>query len=255
MEEIRDAGITVISTLNIQHLESINDQVENITGVKVRETIPDRIVDEADEIELVDISPEALQARMRHSNIYPPAQAQTALERLFTLENLTALRQLALRRAAQEAEEQVERYMRDVGREGLQTAERVLVTVSERPSATTLLRRGWRIASGLRAHLLAAYVETGKWLDDHERANLETHLRLAEDLGAEVVRLSGRDVAATLARYAREQHVTQVLVAHSNRSRWQELARGSVTTRLLQLLPDVDIHVIAARPDSRPDTP
>jgi two-component system sensor histidine kinase KdpD len=247
VEEIRDHGITVISTLNVQHLESLNDLVENITGVKVRETIPDRIVDEADEIELVDMSPEALRSRLRHGNVYPPAQARAALENFFRIENLAALRRLALQRTMQEVEEQVEEYMRDFGREGLQTAERVLVAVSHRPLAKTLLRRGWRIASGLHAHLTAAYVDTGERLNADERANVAAHLRLAEDLGAEVVHLTGRDVAAALAAYCRQERVTQIVVGHPQRSRWEELTHGSVVGRLLRLLPDVDIHVIAER--------
>jgi two-component system sensor histidine kinase KdpD len=247
VEAIRDCGINVISTMNIQHLESLNDLVENITGVRVRETVPDRIVDEAQEIELVDMSPEALRSRMRHGNIYPPGQAQAALENFFKVENLAALRRLALHRTAQEVEQQVERYMRDFGREGLDTSERVLVAVTHRPLAKTLLRRGWRIAGGLHAELMAAYVNTGEHLSANEAANLDSNLRLAEDLGATVVRLEGHEVAAAIAGYVRAEHVTQVIVGHPARARWQTLIRGSVIDQLLRLLPDVDIHVIAER--------
>jgi two-component system, OmpR family, sensor histidine kinase KdpD len=249
VEELRDHGITVISTMNIQHLESVNDLVENITGVKVRETVPDRIVDEADEIELVDISPEALRSRMRHGNIYPPAQAEAALEHFFKVEHLAALRQLALRRTAQEVEQQVEQYMRDFRHEGLQTAERVLVTVAEQQQSKTIMRRGWRIASALHAELLAVHVECGRRLNHNERLTLESHLRLAEDLGAQMIRLQGRDVATVIAQYCRQEHVTQVVVGHSHHSRLEEFFRGSVVNRLLRLLPDVDIHVIAERPE------
>jgi two-component system sensor histidine kinase KdpD len=247
VEAIRDHGINVISTMNIQHLESLNDLVENITGVRVRETVPDRIVDEAQEIELVDMSPEALRSRMRHGNIYPPAQAEAALENFFKVENLAALRRIALHRTAQEVEQQVERYMRDFGREGLDTSERVLVAVTHRPLAKTLLRRGWRIASGLHAEFYAAYVDSSKSLDPVERAELDANLRLAEDLGAAVVHLEGRDIASAIAAHVRAEHITQVIVGHSDRSRWQRLMRGSVIERLLQLLPDVDLHVIAER--------
>lgn len=248
VEEMRDQGINVISTMNVQHLESLNDLVDNITGVRVRETVPDRIVDEADEIELVDMSPEALRSRMRHGNIYPPAQAQTAMENFFKVENLAALRRLALHRTAQEVEQQVDQYMRDFGREGLDTSERVLVAVTHRQLAKTLLRRGWRTASGLHAELLAASVDTGEDLNANERASLDANLRLADDLGAEVVRLHGRDVAAAIAAYVRSEHITQVIVGHSSRSRWRQMTRGSVIDRLLRLLPDIDIHVIAERP-------
>jgi two-component system sensor histidine kinase KdpD len=250
VEEIRDAGIHVISTVNIQHLESLNDLVENITGVKVRETVPDRIVDEAEEIELVDISPEALRSRMRHGNIYPnQSQAQAAMENFFKIENLAALRRLALQRTMQEVEEQVEEYMRDFHREGIDTSDAVLVAVTHRPLAKTLLRRGWRMASGLHGEFHAAYVDTGEDLNANERANLEANLRLAEDLGATVTRLQGGNVAEVLAAYVREQHITQVVVGHPARSRWQRLTRGAIVDRLLRLLPNVDIHVIAERPD------
>lgn len=247
VEEIRDRGIDVIATLNVQHLESLNDLVENITGIKVRETIPDAIVDRADEIELVDISPEALRARMRHGNIYPPGRAEAALERFFKVENLAALRRLALQRTMEEVEEQVEEYMRDYGREGLDTSERLLVAVSHRPLTKVLLRRAWRMASGLHAELLAAHVADGEAMNANEQANLETNLRLAEDLGSEVIHLTGRDVATALADFARTAHITQVVVGHSGRSRWKRLTSGSIIDRLLRLLPDVDIHVIAER--------
>jgi two-component system sensor histidine kinase KdpD len=214
----------------------------------VRETVPDRIVDEAEEIELVDMSPEALRSRMRHGNIYSPAQAQAALENFFTIENLTALRRLALHRTTQEVEQQVERFMRDFGRAGLDTSERVLVAVTHRPLAKTLLRRGWRIAGGLRAELVAVSVDTGEHLSGNETANLDANLRLAEDLGATVVRLHGHDVASAIAAHVRTEHITQVIIGRSARSRWRRLGRGSVINRLLQLLPDVDLHVIAERP-------
>ena len=248
VEAIRDCGINVISTMNIQHLESLNDLVENITGVRVRETVPDRIVDEAQEVELVDMSPEALRSRMRHGNVYPPVQAEAALENFFKVENLAALRRLALHRTAQEVEQQVEQYMLDFGREGLDTSERVLVAVTHRPLAKTLLRRGWRIASGLHAELVAVSVDTGEHLSANETADLDTNLRLAEDLGATVVRLHGHDVASALAAHVRTEHITQVIVGHSARPRWRRLGRGSVIDRLLVLLPDVDLHVIAERP-------
>jgi two-component system sensor histidine kinase KdpD len=251
VEEIRDRGITVISTVNIQHLESLNDLVENITGVAVRETVPDHVVDEADEIELVDMSPEALRARMRHGNIYPQAQAQAALERFFTLENLAALRRIALMRTEQEVEQQVEQYMRELGEEHLGTTERLLVAVTEKPATKILLRRGWREASGLHADLIAAYVDTGARLNDQEQHDLDANLRLAEDLGAQVVRLSGSDVAGALAAYVRSEHITQVIVGHTAGSGLRRLFDRSLAVRLLQLLPEVDIHVIGDRREER----
>jgi two-component system sensor histidine kinase KdpD len=247
VEEIRDRGIMVISTLNIQHLESLNDLVENITGVRVRETVPDWVVDDADEIELVDISPEALRSRLRHGNVYPPAQAQAAAENFFTLENLAALRNLALQRTAQEVEQQVEQYMRDLGREKLPAGEQVLVLVDERPHSRILLRRGWRIASGVHAELTAAVVDSSRRIEDPEQRALDSNLRLAEDLGARIVHLNGRDGASALAAYARAEHVTHLVVGHVNRPRWRRLLREPLTERLFRLLPDLDIHVVSER--------
>jgi two-component system sensor histidine kinase KdpD len=247
VEEIRDHGISVIATLNIQHLESLNELVENIAGVKVRETVPDRLVDEADEIELVDISPEALRSRMRHGNIYPPGQAQAALDNFFRIEQLAALRQLALRRVAQEAEQQVEQYMRDLRREGLRSDERILVTVTPRQVSKTLLRRAWRTAAALRAQLLAAYVDDGERLGANERLRLEAHLRLAEDLGAEILPLAGRDVVDVLAGAIREQQITRIFVGRPTHSRWQRLTRRTLIDRLIERVTNVDIHIIAER--------
>ncbi|HWC31245.1 MAG TPA: sensor histidine kinase KdpD, partial [Dehalococcoidia bacterium] len=156
VEVILDAGIDVVSTLNIQHLESLNDMIADITGVRVRETIPDSVLDEADEVILIDLSPEGARARLQHGNVYPPEQAKQALESFFRPENLAALRELALRRTTQEVDEQLEEYMRESERKtGL--TERVLVLVDDNPASRALLRHGWRLAQGLDAELLIAY--------------------------------------------------------------------------------------------------
>ena len=146
VEELLDAGITVISTLNVQHVESLNDYVQELIGVAVHETVPDRVLDEADQIELIDMAPEALIQRMRHGNVYPPEQARRALENFFTLGNLTALRDIALRATAREVEDQLDAYIRAgsiAGKGGV--AERIMVAVDHRPVGKTLIRRGWRM--------------------------------------------------------------------------------------------------------------
>lgn len=253
VEELLAAGITVITTLNIQHLEGLNDIVEAITGVRQRETLPDSILDEADEVELVDIAPDALRSRLRHGNVYPPERAQRALDNYFSQSNLTALRELALRRTAEKTESQLEVLMRgqDEGDEPAwrtTATERVMVAFDARPHSRQLLRDGWRLARGLKAPFLAVTVVrpvpglSGTSPPD-ERA-LEAHLRLAEDLGAEVVRAAGRDVAAALARIARERHVTQIVVGQPSRGRWQEAFSGSVVNRLLREPTGADIHVV-----------
>ncbi len=258
VEELLAAGITVITTLNIQHLEGLNDIVEAITGVRQRETLPDRVVDGADEVELVDIAPDALRARLRHGNVYPQERAQRALNNYFSQSNLTALRELALRRTAEKTESQLERLMRGQDGEGERAwattaTERVMVAFDARPHANELLRVGWRLARGLKAPLIAVTVDPSPPLRTPADANnadqraLQDHLRLAQDLGAEVVHVHGRDVAAELARVARERHVTQIVVGQPSRGRWQELLRRSVVNRLLRLSTGADIHVVQDR--------
>ena len=248
VEDLLAAGITVISTLNIQHLEGLNDIVEAITGVRQRETLPDSVLDEADEIELIDIAPDALRSRLRHGNVYPPDRVQRALENYFSVGNLTALRELALRRTAEKTEVQLETLMR--GQEAsdepawARTAtERVMVAFDRRPYARELLRDGWRLARGLKAPLLAVTVEMPRLAGTEDR-QLKEHLRLAEDLGAEVVRVQGHDIAAELARVARERHVTQIVIGQPGRSRLREMVFGSVVNRLLRLPTGADIHVV-----------
>jgi two-component system sensor histidine kinase KdpD len=251
--ELLATGITVISTVNVQHLESLNDIVEAITGVRQRETLPDRVLDEADEVELIDISPEALRARLRHGNVYPGPRAQQALTHFFTQENLTALRELALRRVAEKTEDQLETLMH--GHEeggaavwGATATERVLVAFDARPHSGQLIREAWRLAHALKAPLLAVTVvpPPGPFAPPSappERA-LEDHAHLAEDLGAEVLRVTGRDVAVELAGVARERHVTHIVIGMPARGRWHELLFGSVTNRLLRQPTGADIHVV-----------
>jgi two-component system sensor histidine kinase KdpD len=255
-QELLAAGITVISTLNIQHLEGLNDIVEAITGVRQRETLPDRVLDEADEVELVDIAPDALRARLRHGNVYPPEVAQRALDNYFSQSNLTALRELALRRTAEKTEEQLEALMH--GRQdaeetawGATATERIMVAFDARPHSRQLLREGWRLARALKAPLLAVTVtrpsprilQPGSHVEDP----LSEPVRLAEDLGAEVIRVEGRDVAAELARVARERHVTHIVIGQPTRSRWQEMLFGSVANRLLREPTGADVHVVPYR--------
>ena len=250
VEEILDNGITVISTLNVQHLESAADVVEAITGVPVRERIPDRVVDEADEIELVDMAPHALRQRMEHGNVYPPAQAQQALRQYFREGNLSALRELALRKVANTVEEDLEQYMRQHRIEAAwPTGERVMVCVNAKPQAQPLIRRGWRIAHRLKTDLLAVFVETSSWAraSPESRRQLEENLRLAEDLGAEVIRVDGSDVARALANVAHEKNVGSIVIGHSSHGRLHAIFHGSVVWKLLRLSRGAGVHVVAER--------
>jgi len=250
VEELLDRGITVISTVNVQHLESLVDVVENITGIHVNERIPDAALDRADEIELVDMSPHALRQRMQHGNIYPPERAEQALKQFFREGNLTALRELALRKASSAVEEDLEEYMREHDIDAAWPAcERVLVCVDPHPGSQRLVRRGWRMANRLLAELLAAFVETPGWAraTPEEKRALEENLRFAEDLGATIVRRSGSDVAEELARLAREKNVGQIIIGHSSHGRLHELLHRSVVQKLLRLVRDTDVHLVADR--------
>jgi two-component system sensor histidine kinase KdpD len=255
VEDILDAGIDVISTLNIQHIESLNDTVEQFSGVAVHETVPDWVLNEAAQVELIDITPEALIQRMKHGNIYPPEQARRALDNFFTPQNLTALRELALRATAKEVEEDLDRYMREGGRAELApVVEQVMVAVDYRASDKALIRRGWRLAAALKAGLVVVTVEPERGpraaqTIEQER-QLRTSLQLADDLGATVARLRGK-VSDELVAYARARGVTHVVIGHPTHSLWYEILHGSVTRDLLRKLPGVDIHVYADRGGDR----
>jgi len=251
--ELQAAGIIVISTLNIQHLEGLNDIVEAITGIRQRETLPDRILDEADEVELVDIAPDALRSRLRHGNVYPPEQAQRALESYFSQSNLTALRELALRRTAEKTEEQLSELMEGHETEGTAVwgttaTERVMVAFDGRPHAAQLLRDGWRLARGLKAPFLAVTVVCPRRFFAHsgrgDEGAVKAHIRLAEDLGAEVIEVQGCAVATELARVARERHVTQIVIGQPEHPTWHKLLFGSVVNELLRMPTGADIHVV-----------
>jgi two-component system sensor histidine kinase KdpD len=241
---IQDAGINVVSSLNVQHLESLNDTVESLTGIRVRETIPDFVVDQADELILIDISPEAARARMEHGNIYPPAQAEAALQGFFRPQNLAALREIALRRTAQEVDEQLDSYMREIANRRSDVDEHVLVLVDESASSRTLIRRGWRIAQGLRANLSVAYFKRA--LPEAAQRELARTLELAEDLNARVTPLEGADVAATLAAYFEAEGVNHVVLQHRTRGAIERLAKRSLADQLMLAVPGLDVHLVAS---------
>jgi len=236
VEELRNAGITVISTVNVQHLESLNDVVFGITGVRVRETVPDRVIDEADEVEVVDISPEALRSRMRHGNIYPGEQASRALEGFFRPGNLAALRELALRRVTQEVEQDLVEYMHEHGLTGWEATERVLVLLDNTPSSERALRRAWRLANAFNGELYAAY-PTALQRD----AGTIHILSVAQDLNAILRELPGKDLVAELSALINEQEVVHVvLVAPKSR-----LIRGrSLHEDLLKANRSIDVVLV-----------
>jgi two-component system sensor histidine kinase KdpD len=248
VDELMAAGITVVSTLNIQHLESLADIVESITGVLVRERVPDRVVDEAEEIQLVDMSPHALRRRITHGNVYPAERVEQALHQFFREGNLGALREMALRKVATAVESDLEEYMREHEIESVWPAgERMMVGVDEHPHAQHLLRTGWRMASRQQSELFAVFVETPSWAtaSPEARRQLAENLRFAEDLGATPLRVSGRDLARELARVAREHNVGRIVVGRSAHGLLYRILRGSAVDSLLRLVPNVDLVVVA----------
>jgi two-component system sensor histidine kinase KdpD len=237
VEELLAAGIDVYSTLNVQHVESLNDVVARITRIRVRETVPDSIVDAADEVELVDITPIDLIGRLNAGKVYVREQAQRALRHYFSPGNLTALRELALRRTAERVDDQMLSYMREHAITGPWAAgERVIVCLDPGRGAPNAVRAAKRTADSLDAELIALYVETERHtsLSEAERARLSETMQLAVQLGAEVVTLPGRSVVEEVLALARARNATRVVVGKSRRSRWFELRHGSVVDRLVR---------------------
>jgi two-component system sensor histidine kinase KdpD len=247
VERIRDAGIHVVTTLNVQHLDSVADAVETITGAPVHERLPDEILEQADEIELVDMSPHALRQRMRHGNVYPPERTRVALDRFFTEPNLTALRDISLRFTARRVEGQLERFVTD-GRLGAmpRTAERVLVVLDGSPAGAAAVRSAASLAGLLHGELLAAIPEGGEATTQDEARNLREVADDAADLGAEILRVEGDDTAAAVARLAGARGATHVVLAHRPHGRLERLRRPPLAETLLELLPGVEVHVVGA---------
>jgi two-component system, OmpR family, sensor histidine kinase KdpD len=258
VEELLDAGISVMATLNIQHLESLHDIVLRETGVDVRERIPDRIVSGADEVLVIDLPPGELQERLREGKVYPPEKVEHALRRFFTSKNLAALRQLALREVANAVEKRGRREPptssdTQRGQRALPVdAERVMVSMSSRPSATRhLLRHGARLAGGLNSRWFVVYVrtssETLERIDADTLRSLTENIRLAKELGAEVVRLEGGDVVAALADFARSKGITHAVFGRTGQTRLQERVRGSILSEFMRAMPEVDVLVVGER--------
>src|SRR6516162_7862383 len=250
VEEILANGIDVYTTVNIQHIESLNDVIAQITGIRVRETVPDSVFDRADAIELVDITPDDLIQRLREGKVYVPHQAERALQHFFSPENLTALRELALRRTAESVDEQLLSQMQARAIPGPWAAgERILVCISEDPRGAGLVRYAKRLADRLHAPFIAIAVETRRSLQltEEERDRIADTLRLAEALGGEAITVPGGDrrIADDVIAFAQANNVTQVIIGKSTRSRWFELLHGSVVRDLLRSCGNISVHVIA----------
>jgi len=248
VEELLANGIDVYSTLNIQHVESLNDVVAQITRIRVRETVPDSIIDRADDIEIIDITPGDLIKRLNEGKVYLPKTAKRATQNYFSPSNLTALRELALRRTAQRVDDQLVTHMQAHAIAGPWSAgERVLVCINERPGAMALVRYGRRQADRFRAPWAAVHVETSKdaRLSEQDKDKIASALRLAEQLGAEAVTLPGENVAQEILTYASTNNYTHVIVGMPTSPRWREIFAGSVSHDLIRAKTDVSVHVIS----------
>jgi two-component system sensor histidine kinase KdpD len=248
VDELLAAGINVYTTLNIQHVESLNDVVAQITRIRVRETVPDSVLDRADDIEVVDLSADDLIQRLKEGKVYVPHQAERAIRHYFKPGNLTALRELALRRTAQRVDEQMVTYMQAQAISGPWAAgERVLVCVNDEPAGAGLIRYTKRLADRLHGPWTALYVETSRHqrLDDAARDRVADTLRLAERLGGNALTVPGARIADDVVNYARANNITHIVIGKSTRSRWFELLHGSVVHELVRRSGTISVHVIA----------
>src|SRR5262247_3427213 len=253
--ELLDAGINVYTAVNVQHLESLNDLVAKITGVVVRETVPDSVLERADEIELVDLPPDELIQRLQEGKVYIPEQAREAIQNFFRKGNLIALRELALRRTADRVDAQMQAYMRDHAiPRTWPVAERVLVCVSPSPQAGQLVRAGRRLAERLGAGWIVAYVETpaAAKLSQADRDRVVQTLRLAEQLGAEAVTLSGPTMSEEILAYARARNVSKIVIGKPARSLWKRILLGSIVDALVRGSGEIDIYVVSGERGPRP---
>jgi two-component system, OmpR family, sensor histidine kinase KdpD len=249
--ELLDAGIDVVTTLNIQHVESLADAVEQMTGAHVRERVPDWVVRKADQVELVDSSPEQLRRRMLHGNIYAPEKVPYALSHFFQTDNLIALRELALRYLADETEEELLEHLRRHSEKRLwETRERILVAVTEAPGTDVLLRRAARMAARSKGELKVLHITASDAKPSKDGATVDSLRALAHDLGGHWHELTHPDAAIAITDFAKDNQITQIVLGSSRRSRWQELTGGGpIVRRVIRRAGDlgIDVHVIARR--------
>jgi two-component system, OmpR family, sensor histidine kinase KdpD len=245
VEVVLVAGIDVYSTMNVQHLESLNDLVARITGVVVRERVPDRILDEADEVVLVDVTPETLQERLIEGKIYAPQKIQQSLDNFFQRRNLIALRELALREVADNVEDNA--IATTPNGQFCNIHERVLVCISTYPNSVQLLRRGARLANYMNAPLYSLFVaDPERFLTKEESLHIHTCEKLCKEFEGTFLRVTNTNVVNAIAETAEKYRITQIVIGESQRSRWQMLLKGSLTQKLVRLLKNIDLHIIAS---------
>ncbi|MGM0867435.1 MAG: KdpD-like non-kinase potassium sensor [Bacillota bacterium] len=246
---ILDAGIDVLSAVNIQHLESVNDIVQHITGVKVRERVPDTFVQKAHEIQLIDVTPEALRKRLREGKIYAPVKIEQSLTHFFTTTNLSALRELALREIANDVDERIEQISGDLQHGPIGVNEKILVCIHYGPTAEKLIRRGWRMAHRLKAELYILNVTSEKLsqADPVREQKMKEWKMLAGQFNAKLIfeEQQNRKPAAVIIEVAQKYHVTQILLGQSARTRWEEIRKGSIVNMIMRETTNIDLHIVA----------
>jgi two-component system sensor histidine kinase KdpD len=243
--DLLDANIDVLSTMNVQHIESLMPTVMNITGIQVRETVPDWVMQRVNEIVLADLTPEALQTRMRRGDIYPTDRAERALGNFFKPANLIALRELALQQVTTAVDRSLESHLEKEGLgKNLALRERIAVCVSSSPAAQYLIARAARMAHRIDAELFVIYIDIGVDEAPEDQRTLAQNLRFAENLGAKVVRSQGKNVAEVVARIVREKHITQVVFGRSAQSGWRKYFYLSAIHKFLRDAPPVDVHIV-----------
>ena len=246
VEQILAAGIDVYSTVNIQHLESLNDTVSQLTGIVVRERIPDRVLEAADEVVVVDVTPETLQERLLDGKIYAPEKIDQSLNNFFQRRHLAALRELALREVANNIEDTEQTNGAISVEQFCNIHERVLVCISTYPNALQLLRRGARIATYMHAQLYVLFVDDPeRFLTKADSLHIETCERICQDFSGSFLRVRDSNVVKAIAQTAQKYRITQIVLGESQKSRWQILWKGSLTQKMLRLLKNVDIHIIS----------
>ena len=246
--ELLGAGISVYTTVNVQHLESLNDVVAQITGISVRENIPDFLLERADEIELIDLPPDDLLQRMKEGKVYMPDQAAAAIKNFFRKGNLIALRELALRRTADRVDAQMQDYRQDKGIKDIWPAgERIMVCIGANPRSIRLIHAARRLAAGLRTEWIAVHVEAPSQVRPSEQdlKQLADHMRLAESLGAETATLSGQKMSEEILAYARSRNVSKIIIGKPTHARWKDKLFGSPLDQIVRGSGDIDIHVIS----------
>jgi len=247
--ELLDSGIDVLSTMNIQHVESVTPTVQGVTGVQVRETVPDWVLQRVTEVVMADLTPEALQNRMRRGDVYPLERVDRALDNFFREGNLIALRELALRQVAQAVDRNLESYRQkeDSGR-SVAIRERIAVCISSNPAAQYLVARGARMAQAMDGEFYVVYIDMGQDTSESNQKSLEANIHFAENVGGKVVRLVGKSVAEAVAEFVHEKHITQVVFGRSATQGWRRFFYLSAIHQFLRDAPAVDVHIVTQEP-------